>query len=81
MPKDSQSLLSESTSQVSSIFSQIPISKNRRSTRQLIASNNTESIINSSNVQKLKKLNFTWRKGNFSQDPEFIKCIRESPNA
>lgn len=71
MPTDSQSLPSESTSPASSFFSQIPISQNR-------TSNATRSIVNSPEIPKLKKLNPTWRKGHFSQNPEFIKFIGET---
>lgn len=52
-----------------------PITRNRRFPNNL---NTTTPIKNrSSNVQKTKKLNPTWRKGNFSQNPEFIKFIDE----
>ncbi|XP_060858925.1 piggyBac transposable element-derived protein 3-like isoform X1 [Metopolophium dirhodum] len=75
IPSDVQSLPTESVSPSSSFVSQIPISRNRRSTRKLIASNNSKT----KNIPKIKKLDPIWRKGNFSQNLEFIKFFGEKP--
>lgn len=75
IPSDLQSLPTGSVSPASSFVSQIPISKNRRSTRKLLASNTPKT----KNIPKIKKLDPIWRKGNFSQNPEFIKFVGEKP--
>jgi len=82
IPTALQSLPSESISPASSFGTPIPISRNRRSTRQLFTSNSptiTSNTPTMKNTQKIKKLNPIWRKGNFSQNPEFIKFCGEKP--
>lgn len=64
-----------------SFYPTMPVLKTTRNRRRPVASgsNTPESIINQPKIPKTKKLNPTWRKGNFTQNPEFIKFSGEVP--
>lgn len=59
----------------------MPDPKTTRNRRRPMAHgcNTPEPIINQPKISKIKKLNPTWRKGNFTQNPEFIKFSGEVP--